>query len=104
MKNNRQNGWRRQCQPSVEKGELVSNVQLSRCPPSVVLCWMRIVFTPMLIMLIVIVLLTGALYGVDLVVQGACRTVHDDQPFLVSFLTGNNSFVSFNKFFIFNLN
>ncbi|CAF1304289.1 unnamed protein product [Rotaria sordida] len=46
-------------------------------------------------MLIVIVLVTGIFYGVDLFAQGACRTGHDDQSFLVSFfidkLLGNNS-------------
>ncbi|CAF1156417.1 unnamed protein product [Didymodactylos carnosus] len=94
-KKNRQNGWRRQSQSSTDQEESVSNVQSSHCSPRVVLCWMRIVFTLMMIMLIVLVLLTGALYGLDLVAQGTCRTVHDDQPFLVSFLTdqllGTNS-------------
>jgi hypothetical protein len=44
----------------------------------------------MIIILIVIVLVSGVLYGVDLLAQGACRTAHDDQPFLVSFLIGKN--------------
>jgi hypothetical protein len=61
---------------------------------------MRIIFIPMAIMLVVIVLLTGVLYAVDLFAQGACRTVHDDQAFLVPFLIGNNSFVCINYLFL----
>jgi hypothetical protein len=53
-------------------------------------CLMRMGFGVMIIMLIIMVLLTGVYYGLDLAVQGACRTVHDDQPFLVSFLTGKS--------------
>ncbi|CAF2925914.1 unnamed protein product [Rotaria sp. Silwood2] len=48
-----------------------------------------------MIILIVIVLVTGVFHGVDLLAEGACRTVHNDQPFLVSFfidqLLGANS-------------
>jgi hypothetical protein len=44
----------------------------------------------MIIILIAIVLASGVFYGVGLLAQGACQTVHDDQPFLVSFLIGND--------------
>ncbi|CAF2063994.1 unnamed protein product [Rotaria magnacalcarata] len=72
----------------------ISTSQSSHCSSSARLCWMRIVFTPMVIILILIVLVTGIFHGVDLFAQGACRTAHNDQPFLVSFfidqLSGNN--------------
>ena len=55
---------------------------------AVCLCSMRLVFGVMMVLMIITVLLGGILYAVDLFVQGACRVVHDDQPFLISFLTG----------------
>ena len=58
-------------------------------------CSMRIVFGLMMVLMIIAVLLAGVLYAVDLFVQGACRVVHDDQPFLISFLTGNERPISF---------
>ncbi|CAF1109577.1 unnamed protein product, partial [Rotaria sordida] len=53
----------------------------------VLLCLIRIAFVIMIIILIVMVLLTGVYYALDLGVQGACRAVHDDQPFLINFVT-----------------
>ncbi|CAF4357889.1 unnamed protein product, partial [Rotaria sordida] len=53
----------------------------------VLLCLMRIAFVIMIIILFVMVLLTGVYYALDLGVQGACRAVHDDQPFLINFVT-----------------
>ncbi|CAF4230070.1 unnamed protein product [Rotaria sp. Silwood2] len=52
-------------------------------PSGILLCVMRIAFILIIIILIAMVLVTGVYYAVDLVVQGACRTVHDDQPFLI---------------------
>ncbi|CAF0996212.1 unnamed protein product [Rotaria sp. Silwood1] len=52
----------------------------------ILLCVMRIAFVIIIIILIAMILLTGVYYAVDLVVQGACRTVHDDQPFLINFI------------------
>lgn len=46
----------------------------------------------MMIILIIIVLVTGIFYGADILVQGGCRLVHNDQPFIVSFLISNNVF------------
>jgi len=51
------------------------------------------------------VLASGVFYGVDLLTQCACQTVHNNQPFLVSFLIGNNWFIlNFNQMFVFNFN
>ena len=47
----------------------------------------RLAFGIMFLLLIVLALATGAFYGLDLVVQGACRSGHEDQAFLVSTLT-----------------
>lgn len=49
---------------------------------------MRIAFGVMIILLVVLVLLTGVYYTLDLAVQGTCRTVHDDQPYLINVVTG----------------
>ena len=60
----------------------------SNGPSRVLLCLMRLAFVVMVILLIALLLLSGVYYAMDLVVQGTCRTVHDDQPFLISFLSG----------------
>ncbi|CAF1093637.1 unnamed protein product [Rotaria sordida] len=52
----------------------------------ILLCLIHIAFVIMIIILVIMVLLTGVYYALDLVVQGACRTVHDDQPFLINFI------------------
>jgi hypothetical protein len=44
----------------------------------------------------IIVLVSGVLYGFDLLTQGACRTAHNDQSFLLTFLIGkiySNQFI-----------
>lgn len=43
----------------------------------------------MIIILIIIVLVSGILYGINLVAHGACGIAHNDQSFLLSFLIGN---------------
>ena len=48
---------------------------------------MRIAFFIMLIILIAMTLVTGVYYATDLTLQGACRVVHDDQPFIINFTT-----------------
>ena len=48
----------------------------------------RIAFALMIVILIILVLLTTVYYALDLVVQGGCRTIHDDQPFLIDFALG----------------
>lgn len=50
---------------------------------------MRIAFFVMIVMLIVLVIITGAYYALNLALQSGCRSMHDDQPFLVSLITGN---------------
>ncbi|CAF3925230.1 unnamed protein product [Adineta steineri] len=66
--------------------EVLANVSSSKDSSNAVRCWMRIVFFPLMCILIVIILLTSILYTVDLFAQSICRTVHDDQSFLISFL------------------
>ncbi|CAF0968970.1 unnamed protein product [Rotaria sp. Silwood1] len=78
----------------------MSNMHSSKGFSRAVLCCMRIIFIPMMIILILIVLVTGVLYGVDLLAQGACRTGHDDQSFLVSFLIDKLLGNSSNEFII----
>jgi len=73
-------------------------------PSGVVLCLMRIAFVVMIIILVVMVLLTGVYYALDLAVQGTCRTVHDDQPFLINFITGKSFYIfiwNWNLYFFF---
>lgn len=52
---------------------------------------------PMFLILLLMVLLSGLLHGMDLIVQGTCRAIHDDQPFIVETLVGklpkNNFFI-----------
>ena len=67
------------------------NSTTSKCSKTGICC-ARIFFIPMLLILIIIVLISGILYGVNLFTQGTCRTVHENQPFLISFLTGKNEF------------
>ncbi|CAF1620621.1 unnamed protein product [Rotaria magnacalcarata] len=64
----------------------------------VLFCFIRIAFIIMIIMLITMVLLTGVYYALDLAVQGACRTVHDDQPWLINFAIDN--LVGLNNLFV----
>ncbi len=58
-------------------------------PSRVLLCSMRIAFFVMIIMLVIMVILTGGYYALNLSLQGACRAGHDDQSFLVSFIIGS---------------
>ncbi|CAF1430662.1 unnamed protein product [Adineta steineri] len=53
----------------------------------VVPCLMRLAYSIMVIIFIIMVIFSGVYYALDLSIQGACRSVHDDQPFLVSFVT-----------------
>jgi hypothetical protein len=62
---------------------------------------MRIAFAIMIILFIVLLLLTGVCYALDLAVQGSCRTIHDDQPFLVNMLSGKYILLKFEFVFFF---
>ncbi len=57
-------------------------------PSGVVLCLMRIAFFFMMILFIVMVVVTGIYYVLDLTLQSSCRTVHDDQPYLINLISG----------------
>jgi hypothetical protein len=83
---------------SNHRGQMIASkgMSASNGPSSLILCLMRIAFGIMIVMLIILVLLTGVYYALDLAVQGSCRTVHDDQPFLINFVTGKY----FDLFFI----
>ncbi|CAF0805654.1 unnamed protein product [Adineta ricciae] len=50
------------------------------------LCFMRIAFTLMIIMIIPMAVVTGVYYTFDLAVHSACRTVHNDRSFLIPFV------------------
>ena len=52
-----------------------------------VLCLMRIAFFLMIIILIILIILTGVYYIFDLALQGTCRSVHNDQPYLINFIS-----------------
>jgi len=62
-------------------------------PSGVVLCLMRIAFFVMIILFVVLILLTGVYYALDLAVQSTCRTAHDDQPFLINLITSKYIFI-----------
>jgi hypothetical protein len=51
----------------------------------------RIAFGFVTILLIILCILSGLLYGLDLFLQSSCRLVHYDQSFLISFATGNSN-------------
>ncbi len=55
----------------------------------VVLCLMRLAFFVLIILLIVLVLVTTVYYTLDLTIQSTCRTVHDDQSYLINLISGN---------------
>lgn len=101
--NSKQNDGEGQYQSTRERKKLQSNEKSSCCCTNAILCWMRIMFIPIMIILIVVVLLSGIFHGTDILVQGVCRLVHNDQPFLVTFLTGFNRLIYIIKLFIFNL-
>ncbi len=69
----------------------------------VVLCLMRIAFIVMIILLVVLAILTGIYYTLDLALQSTCRTVHDDQPFLINLITGKYIYLKFEFIFVFKL-
>ena len=60
---------------------------------------MRIAFFVMIIVLVLMVLVTGVFFVIDLAVQGTCRSIHDDQPYLINVLTGTylSSHILFKK-------
>ena len=58
-------------------------------PSGVVVCLMRVGFFVMMILLLVLVLVTAVYYILDLALQSGCRTVHDDQPYLINLASGN---------------
>ena len=51
----------------------------------------RIAFGFMFILLIILSVISSFPYVVDLFLQSSCRLVHNDQPFLISLLTGNQN-------------
>ena len=63
------------------------NNDSGRC--GALVCFMRIAFTLMIIMLILMAIVTGVYYTLDLAVHSACRTVHKDRSFLIPFVAGN---------------
>lgn len=69
----------------------------------VVLCLMRIAFIVMIILLVILALLTGIYYTLDLALQSTCRTVHDDQPFLINLITGKYIYLKFEFIFRFRI-
>ena len=60
-----------------------------RTPSRQVLCCSRVFVTPFILIVFIVIGISVLLYAVDLLDQGICRTVHDDQGFVVSFLIGN---------------
>lgn len=49
----------------------------------------RIAFAFLTILLIILCILTGLLYGLDLISQSSCRLIHQDYSFIVSLITGD---------------
>jgi hypothetical protein len=49
---------------------------------------MRIAFFVMIILLVILVLVSGVYYVLDLVVQGSCQSIHNDQPHLINIISG----------------
>lgn len=82
--------------PCDESFDLFFSADLRRKPrqskkgnsSGVVPCLMRLAFFIMMIFLLLLVLLTIVFYTLDLANQGFCRTVHDDQPYLINTLSG----------------
>lgn len=65
-----------------------SNIYIGNNRSRRILCCTRILLTPIILITTIIILMSGIFYGMDLLDQGICRTVHDDQTFLVPFLIG----------------
>ncbi|CAF3941948.1 unnamed protein product [Adineta steineri] len=77
------NGYSRQDSYSQDEDHEYTNKNSSCVVP----CLMRLAYSIMIIIFIIMVIFSGVYYALDLSIQGACRSVHDDQPFLVSFVT-----------------
>lgn len=71
-----------------------------RCSYNLFLNPIRIGFGFITILLIMLCILTGFFYGIDLFIQSSCRLVHYDQPFLISFVTGKTKQILEKKKFI----
>jgi len=63
----------------------------------------RIAFGFISLLLIVLCVLSGLFYGVDLFLQSSCHLVHYDQSFLVSFATGNEKLIKIKEKIYFSL-
>jgi len=50
-------------------------------------CCIRVIFTFMAVIFLLLMLVTGVYYALNLFVQSSCQLVHEDQPFLVSLIT-----------------
>jgi hypothetical protein len=71
--------------------DLIRNKSKDHCSSYLFICSIRIGFGFLLVLLIVLCLITIILYGVDMLTQSCCRLVHHNQPFLISFITGNKN-------------
>lgn len=65
-----------------------SDINTLYCCKVRTICCLRIIYIPLMTMMMLLILVGGLLHGVDLVAHGTCQTVHQDQPFLVSILIG----------------
>jgi hypothetical protein len=67
---------------------IILNQSPDRRSNSLFLCSMRISFGLIIVLLIILIIISGLLYVMDLLVQSSCRLVHSDQSRLVSFVSG----------------
>lgn len=50
---------------------------------------MRIAFGFLIILIIILCLISGIFYGLDLIIQNSCKLAHNNQSFVISSITGN---------------
>jgi len=73
---------------SFDINDIIENKSENNCSYNLFINPIRIAFGLITILLIMLCILSGLFYGVDLFVQSSCRLVHYDQSFLISFAAG----------------
>lgn len=75
---------------SIQVNDTIQNQLKNSHSNRLFLSSIRIAFGFLTVLLIILCLINGLLYGLDLIIQSSCQLVHYNQPFLISLVSGKH--------------